>query len=313
MSSEFEFRNDVNPHPARSREMIKKYPQIRTLMGHYPISFIYLSALTVIQLGIAYLLREQSWPLIILSAYLLGALLNHALFVFVHEASHNLIFSGNTANILAGILSNVAQGAPTSYSFRIFHLIHHANMSELNVDADLPFKIEAQIVSNSWWRKTLWFIFFGLVEGLRPLNIKKRPFSLWIVTNFVIIFATDYLIYTTLGPKALAYLLLSTLFSVGLHPVGARWIQEHYIYKKDQFTYSYYGILNKLQFNIGLHNEHHDFFRIAWNKLPALKKMAPEYYENLYYHTSWTRLLFDFIFNPQRNLFARYVKIDSKA
>jgi len=32
-----------------------------------------------------------------------------------------------------------------------------------------------------------------------------------------------------LGPKALLYLLISFFFSVGLHPLGARWIQEHYL------------------------------------------------------------------------------------
>jgi len=44
--------------------------------------------------------------------------------------------------------------------------------------------------------------------------------------------------------------------------------------------------------NMGYHNEHHDLPSIPWNNLPKLRAMAPEFYENLKYHSSWSRLLF---------------------
>ena len=84
-----------------------------------------------------------------------------------------------------------------------------------------------------------------------------------------------------IGPKALAYLALSTFFALGLHPVGGRWIQEHYETRKGQETYSYYGPLNRTCFNMGYHNEHHDFAGVPWNNLPKLKKLAPDYYDSL--------------------------------
>ena len=62
-------------------------------------------------------------------------------------------------------------------------------------------------------------------------------------------------------------MLLSFVFSIGLHPVGARWIQEHYLIAPPQETYSYYGPLNKVAFNVGYHNEHHDFSFVPWNNL----------------------------------------------
>ena len=94
----------------------------------------------------------------------------------------------------------------------------------------------------------------------------------------------------------------STLFSIGLHPLGARWIQEHYQVAPPQETYSYYGPLNAITFNVGYHNEHHDFTTIPGSRLPELKKMAPEFYDNLHSYTSWTKVILDFLFNKNVSL-----------
>jgi sphingolipid delta-4 desaturase len=68
--------------------------------------------------------------------------------------------------------------------------------------------------------------------------------------------------------------------------------------------------LNAVAFNVGFHNEHHDFPSIPWNKLPLIKKTAPEYYETLYYHTSWTKLFFQFLFDREISLFNRILRRD---
>jgi sphingolipid delta-4 desaturase len=56
---------------------------------------------------------------------------------------------------------------------------------------------------------------------------------------------------------------------------------------------------------MGYHNEHHDLPSIPWNNLPKLRAMAPEFYDNLKCHTSWTRLLFQFIFDERYSLYSR--------
>jgi sphingolipid delta-4 desaturase len=110
------------------------------------------------------------------------------------------------------------------------------------------------------------------------------------------------------GWGALSYLIASFFFAVGLHPLGARWIQEHYLTSHPQETYSYYGPANVVAMNVGYHNEHHDFPSIPWNRLPRLKGAAPEYYEGLEYHGSWTGLLLRFVFDQELSLFSRAVR-----
>jgi fatty acid desaturase len=61
---------------------------------------------------------------------------------------------------------------------------------------------------------------------------------------------------------------------------------------------------------MGYHNEHHDLPSIPWNNLPKLRAMAPEFYDSLKYHSSWSRLLFQFIFDKRYTLFSRIERMN---
>ena len=77
-----------------------------------------------------------------------------------------------------------------------------------------------------------------------------------------------------------------------------------------QETYSYYGPLNTIAFNVGYHNEHHDLPSVPWNRLPELRKRAPEFYNTLKAHRSWTLLFFRFLFDPSITLHSRMLRAD---
>ena len=85
---------------------------------------------------------------------------------------------------------------------------------------------------------------------------------------------------------------------MGLHPMAGHFIAEHYTFNRGQETYSYYGILNWFSFNVGYHNEHHDFPFIAGANLPRLRLIAPEFYDGLPYHSSWTDVVLQYIALP---------------
>ena len=127
----------------------------------------------------------------------------------------------------------------------------------------------------------------------------------WTYINAAVIILYDLAILYFFGVGALLYLFASFWFSVGLHPLGARWVQEHFTFDPAQETYDYYGPLNRIALNIGYHNEHHDFLEVPWTKLPKLKQMAPEFYDHLATRPSWTKLFFEFIFDKRYTLFSR--------
>jgi sphingolipid delta-4 desaturase len=114
------------------------------------------------------------------------------------------------------------------------------------------------------------------------------------------------------GLPAFLYLLFSTLFALGPHPLGGRWLQEHYVTRPGQETYSYYGPLNRLSFNIGYHNEHHDFMNVPWLRLRRLHRIAAPFYDELASYRSWTAVVLRFVFDARQSPYSRIVHPDTR-
>ncbi len=111
---------------------------------------------------------------------------------------------------------------------------------------------------------------------------------------------------------------MSSFLAGSLHPCAGHFIAEHYVFdQKSRIakdtgksvsvpeTFSYYGPLNMLTYNVGLHNEHHDFPAIPWTRLPALHEIAKEFYADLPHHTSWTWVIWQFIWDREVGLWCR--------
>lgn len=308
--TDFVYSVNPEPHRLRTKQILKNHPYIRTLIGKNKFTFAVIVLLVAAQTTLSGLLSNQPWWLIITIAYLAGAFIDHALFVMIHECAHRLIFKNRNANKLAGIFANLPQVFPSSVAFERYHIKHHSFQGIHELDADLPNRWEARLINNYFIGKVIWLLFYPLFQAFRITRLKEiKPFDGWMALNWIMQIVFVAAIWWLLGAKAVAFLTLSFFFSVGLHPLGGRWIQEHYLMRNtEQETYSYYGVLNKLAFNVGYHNEHHDFPSVPWNKLPQIRKQAPGFYNSLIYHTSWTKLFFQFLFDKEISLFSRLVR-----
>jgi len=300
------------PHVRRTRKILKGHPEIRELFGRNPWTAAITLGIVGGQFVVAYLLRESAWWVVLVASWFLGAFAIHALFAIIHECAHNLVFTRSSWNKALSIVANLPSIFPSAMGFRNYHLIHHRYQGESGWDADLAGETEASWVGRSTPRKLIWMFFFIIVEGiLRPARVKKvMLYEPWALANAAAGLFVAVLVAWLWGWASLVYLVLSLVFAVGLHPLGARWIQEHYVFKADQETYSYYGPLNRVSLNVGHHNEHHDFMVVPWNRLPKVRALAPEYYNTLHFHRSWTKLWLRFLFDPKVTLFDRVVRPD---
>ena len=242
---------------------------------------------------------------------MIGATIDHALWALIHDCCHNLVFRSRTANRLVAILANLPLVVPGAISFAKYHLLHHRNMGDLELDAGIPGPTESRIVGRSGAAKAMWVAGTILIQGIvRPRRLTRvRLLDAWTVVEYRRPGARAWRCSSFwAGGGPFKYLVTSTVFAIGLHPLGARWIQEHFALVPGQETYSYYGPLNKVSFNVGYHNEHHDLVTIPWCRLPQVRRIAPEFYEGLHAYTSWTALLARFVRDPDITLFNGIVR-----
>lgn len=127
--------------------------------------------------------------------------------------------------------------------------------------------------------------------------LPKRP-THYELKNLIVQILFDFWIYQSFGGKALSYLIIGTYLALGVHPMAGHFIAEHYMFVKGVDTFSYYGVLNLFTFNVGYHNEHHDFPFIPSTSLPMLRKIAPEFYEEIPQLQSWCRVLWEYVTDP---------------
>lgn len=158
--------------------------------------------------------------------------------------------------------------------------------------------------------------------------VYKLPLTQLHFLNIVIQVAFNAMMVYTLGWRTLAYFIFSSFLAGSLHPCAGHFIAEHYIFSglrtvvpsgkaqevlknaaegvpKPEETYSYYGPLNLLTYNVGLHNEHHDFPAIPWTRLPKVREIAKEFYDELPSHDSWILVMWYFIKDTDMGLYSR--------
>ncbi|KAJ1937964.1 sphingolipid delta-4 desaturase, partial [Linderina pennispora] len=243
-------RDDFDePHRKRQKAILAKHPEVRSLYGNEPLTAVIGFGAVSIQLLAAYMIgcvwTDLHWAIVLAVAYLLGGTVSALFGVIIHEAGHNLIFKNPVLNRATGLMINLPMVVPISQSFRRYHLEHHQFQGVEGMDPDLPLDAEIPLIHNNPMLKTLWVMCYSVMYLVRGLALKKQP-QRWELINWAFTICADIAIARFMSLRSLMYLLVSVYFGYGLHPGAAHFIQEHYIFRDGQETYSYYGSGNIL-------------------------------------------------------------------
>lgn len=303
---DYEWVYTDQPHADRRKEILAKYPEIKSLMGPDPRLKWIVCMMVAIQFLAFYLIKDLDWKWVFFWTYTFGSCVNHSMTLAIHEISHNTAFGNNKAlwNRYFAMFANLPIGLPYSASFKRYHLDHHRYLGGDGVDVDIPTEFEGWFFCTRF-RKFIWIILQPLFYAIRPLCINPKPISQLELTNVLLQMSFNVLLFWIWGAKPVFYMLAGSMLGMGLHPISGHFIAEHYMFLKGHETYSYYGSLNLLTFNVGYHNEHHDFPSIPGRRLPMVKKIASEYYEDLPQYSSWVRVLYDFIMDDTLSPYSR--------
>ncbi|XP_055465842.1 sphingolipid delta(4)-desaturase DES1-like [Psammomys obesus] len=293
-------------HRNRRREILAKYPEIKSLMKPDPNLIWIITMMVLAQLLAFYLVKNLGWKWVLFCAYVFGGSINHSLAIASHEISHNFPLGHHKAlwNRWFGIFANLPLGVPYSISFKKYHMDHHRFLGTDGMDVGVPHDVEGLFFCTTF-RKLVWITFQPLFVIFRLLFINRKQISYLEIINVVVQITFDIIVYYVFGIKSLVYMLAAFLLGLGLHPISGHFIAEHYMFLKGHETYSYYGSLNLLTFNVGYHNEHHDFPNVPGKNLPLVRKIAAEYYDNLPHHSSWFKVLYDFVMDDTMSPYSR--------
>jgi sphingolipid delta-4 desaturase len=297
----------------RHRDILRAHPGVRELFGSDPSSAAWVLALVMAQIGVALWASQRPIWVALLLTTTVGAAMAHALGVLIHESSHNLVFRRGWLNRVVAIVANLPFCVPAAMEFRHQHLLHHKYLGDARDpdgrDTQAPTHKEVEVVGHSAVRKFLSFTFGRFFYRARAANAAPRDG--WLVGNVVACILADAMLIALGGWRPVVFLIGSALLGFGPHVFGARRVSEHLTIRRGQPTNSYYGLLNRVAFDVGYHVEHHDFPAVPWRRMRRLHAIARQHYEGLAAVESWTVLMAEYFLDSRYGV-AQYTGVSTE-
>src|SRR5437773_11763029 len=106
MQGTFYYAEFEQPHPERTRAILKAHPEVRSLMGRNPFTALIALLVVAVQTAIAFQvshLGPNGWWAGLLLASSFGAFPNHCASALIPDATHKLAFRSRFLHTLAAI------------------------------------------------------------------------------------------------------------------------------------------------------------------------------------------------------------------
>ncbi|MCB9659966.1 MAG: fatty acid desaturase [Sandaracinaceae bacterium] len=311
-----------DPHRARAARLRREHPELKRLQGPTwwtpPLTLGLVVVQVLLTAWVSSLARSLAqpdawgvwgWALVPLLAFGVGAFISHALYAVLHECTHLLAGRGRTVNRVVSLVANLPLVLPMAITYAHFHLLHHRHQGEPALDPDLPGSAEHALAQRGALGKLAWHVSFPFWQLWRTRTMPQPRARGWLALNVASQGVFCAAVALLVGVPGLVYLALSLYFTIALHPLAGRLLQEHTVVHEQQETYSYYGALNAISLNVGYHSEHHDFPAVPWTRLPALRRACAALYDDeLVSHGSWSAVWWRFMTDARLGPLARVVR-----
>lgn len=106
---DFYWVDEREPHLQRRRDILKAHPEVKTLFGKNPYLPYSTIIMVIVQVAVGLNIHRImdlpfAWLYFILLAFFVGATISHALFLAIHEITHDLAFKETWANNMLSFL-----------------------------------------------------------------------------------------------------------------------------------------------------------------------------------------------------------------
>lgn len=330
-------------HNLIRKSVLGSNPAARALSGPNPWTALAIPVLLALHWGMAWLVGQGNLLWCFLAAFCVGQFIIHAAGALLHETAHRLVFhrSGPKLAFDLGLELILASfGKQLTYQYEHVTSHHpflgnyerdyeHEDICSFNarrtVKASNP-RLQHLITLLTLVLHLLPFGFIFADKILVPLyerasgrtasdhqrHIGARQVPRNLTYLFIAVsLAVNVFLFLAFGFLGWLYhnwSLSLFLGKMGVSNLGQS-LSEHEGMNDEAPTFSDYRPQNLLFFNTGYHNEHHTFPNVPWNRLPALRRLAPEVFcrENPrnYLQLWWAHIRGDFTPSRRNPLMAQ--------
>ncbi len=323
-------------HIQLRQQLLSTHPQAAALVGSDHRSLYGALVILALHWTVCWWVAGTNLLVVFLTAFFVGQLTMHAAGALLHETAHRLVFRASRAKLAFDLLLEVIL---ISFSLQLTYQHEHISLHHPflgNYERDYEHEDNCRFLARRRFRHAhprleRLMVISQLAVALLPLGflvsdriflpIYRRATGLKVRDSARRTAPTqpdpsERALFVAVSVAALLFLWLAFGWTAALYQVWSlsifrgkagitnlgQSLAEHPGDDTENPTRSQYGWLNWVLFNTGYHHEHHTYPQVPWTRLPRLKALAPEIFNQAeprsYFRCWWDHVQADF--SPSR-------------